>query len=237
MSLLSLLLSLIAGLFFFSCTDHSDVVDPNDRQDIASWNSSEKGPSADVLSSSSNLEENASSIFSSSSSSVSILSSLAPSSSVEVSSSSASLSSSLSQSSSVALNSSVTASSSLSAETNASSSSVEKDQSSSAASKKDVVWDATDAVGQLQGGIYDGYWYSYTDSGDAGNSIVVPANPFSSTDSASYDWIGTYITDSCGGASLCAVMTFGNAIDYPYVGIGVNFLDPQAEVDVSSKYV
>ncbi|HSQ40991.1 MAG TPA: hypothetical protein VLM37_01785 [Fibrobacteraceae bacterium] len=103
------------------------------------------------------------------------------------------------------------------------------------ASMATKIWDATDAVGQLQGDDYDGYWYTFTDEGDDGNSTISPW--LEDSENATYDWIGEYIQDSCNSASLCAVMTLGSAIDYPYVDVGVNFLDPQAETDMSSNYV
>ena len=109
--------------------------------------------------------------------------------------------------------------------------------SSSASVDYSVYWRATNAVGFLQGQGLNGSWYTFTDSVDGGNSTIAPANPFRTADSASYDWIGEYITDSCDGASLCAVMTLGSDLDYPYAGVGVNFLDPRAEVDVSNKYL
>ncbi|HSQ41924.1 MAG TPA: hypothetical protein VLM37_06570 [Fibrobacteraceae bacterium] len=109
---------------------------------------------------------------------------------------------------------------------------------SSVTTNTQAIWQAENAVGQLSGNDYDGYWFTFTDAGDSGNSTILPANPFSSNGSdASYDWIGEYITDECGGASLCAVMTLGDAIGYPYADFGVNFLDPQAGTDMSSKYL
>ncbi|HSQ41046.1 MAG TPA: hypothetical protein VLM37_02060, partial [Fibrobacteraceae bacterium] len=96
------------------------------------------------------------------------------------------------------------------------------------------IWDASDQAGQLQGDDYDGYWYTFTDSAEGGNSTVQPW--LDDQENASYDWIGEYISDSCVN-SLCTEVVFGNAIDRPYAGVGVNFSDPQAESDVTGLYV
>ncbi|HSQ42760.1 MAG TPA: carboxypeptidase-like regulatory domain-containing protein, partial [Fibrobacteraceae bacterium] len=107
--------------------------------------------------------------------------------------------------------------------------------SSNSAINDSAMWIATDAIGQLQGTDYDGYWWTTTDSGDGGNSTILPY--LEDQENADYDWIGTYIADECNGESLCLTMTLGDSIDYPYVLAGVNLLDPMAETDVSGKYL
>ncbi|HSQ41350.1 MAG TPA: hypothetical protein VLM37_03615 [Fibrobacteraceae bacterium] len=92
-------------------------------------------------------------------------------------------------------------------------------------------WKATDLTGLLSGD-YDGWWYTYDDSGDGGNSSIVPEDP-----GTNIDWIGKQITDNCDGASLCATMILGDAISYPYVDVAFNFYDPAANAAMTGKYL
>jgi len=63
-----------------------------------------------------------------------------------------------------------------------------------------------------------GWWYTYTDKGDGGNTKITWPNGYDDDDS--FVWPSVLAT-----AGLKAKVTFGTAIDYPYAGLGFDLVD------------
>lgn len=91
-------------------------------------------------------------------------------------------------------------------------------------------WSPTDG-GQVSTG---GYWYTYSDvKNDGGNSSTVPAEPETPAgETPDFDWIGEHITNACDGTSLCATLTLGDAIQYPFAGVAFDYLSPKVACGV-----
>ena len=107
-------------------------------------------------------------------------------------------------------------------------SSAEESSSSSAAGEttgKEVTletWFGSDGVYRITTGLDDGdstsgYWYSYTDSENSGNSTITW--PTDLGNAYSDDALDPVI-DYCGG--VCFTAALGSSYDYPYVGVAFN---------------
>ncbi len=92
--------------------------------------------------------------------------------------------------------------------------------SSSVVTTGATIWQGSDESGQVSTG---GWWSSYTDSNDGG---------FSTTDFPE-DSIGQWIAEN--GDLLNVNLTLKSGYDYPYVGLGFNWLDPLAEHNISAE--
>lgn len=97
-----------------------------------------------------------------------------------------------------------------------------------------TTWSGSEGIYQIETGLDDGsgesgYWYSYADDANGGNSAITwPVPTGNEYDDNALD----PIIDHCGG--LCGNVSLGAGSKYPFAGVGFNLTGPaQTGADVS----